>query len=197
MHRRKFIGLAALSAPAALAAEGEDKPDYEKWWAAVETPDEYTAQSGEGNLKLKVELFTPPEDAVEEILDKDGTLLGYRYEGKMLPERYSRGGTLLVKFEFSWDGKPIPVDKRFWSDLAGLSINICTIDLPEAQRKHYKEFLDFLAALQQPRISLSADKGTALIEWERNEECDSRSIISWMISKSGTVLRHRSASDSC
>ena len=39
--------------------------------------------------------------------------------------------------------------------------------------------------------SLSAEGGTVLIEWERPEECDSHSTIRWIVSKSGTVLRHR------
>ena len=40
-------------------------------------------------------------------------------------------------------------------------------------------------------LSLSAEVGTVLIEWERPEECDSHSTIRWIISKSGVVLRHR------
>jgi hypothetical protein len=31
---------------------------------------------------------------------------------------------------------------------------------------------------------------TATIEWERAGECDSSSTIRWIISKSGTVIRH-------
>jgi hypothetical protein len=39
--------------------------------------------------------------------------------------------------------------------------------------------------------SLSAEGGTVLIEWGRDEECDSSSTIRWIVSKSGTMLRHR------
>jgi hypothetical protein len=39
-------------------------------------------------------------------------------------------------------------------------------------------------------VFLSAEGGTALIEWERPEECNSHSTIRWIVSKSGVILRH-------
>lgn len=195
MHRRKFIGLAALSTPAALAAEAESDVPYEAWWDAIDNPTEYTAAT-DGILELKVTLFTPPEGSVKEVENGDGSV-HYQLEGKRLPDNFSPGHALLTKFEFSWDGKTISVDKRFWNDLCGLQVQSSKLKLEDIKPQHLKPFLEFLQSLQQPRVILSHDKGTALIEWERNEECDSRSMIRWMISRTGTVLRHRHGHDGC
>lgn len=197
MHRRKFLTLAALTTPAAIAAEDKkDDAPYEAWWDAVESPDTFTAESGEGNVSLKVALFHPPEGAVKEVTDKEG-FVSYVYEGKKLPERYQPGASLLKKFDLNWDGKAIKVDPRFWSDLAGLAIQKDTTKIEDIAPRHLEAYFKFLGGLQQPRVTFSADKGTILIEWERSEECDSRSHIRWMISQSGTVLRHRDYHDGC
>jgi hypothetical protein len=196
MHRRKFITLAALGTPVALAADEKDEPPHEAWWGTVESPEKYTAESGEGNIKLNVELFFPPDDKVKEVADPEG-FTSYHYDGKKLPERWWKGESLLTKFELLWDGKPVPIEKRFWSDLAGFRIQVSPLEIKDVAEKHVAAFLEFLGSIHQPRVSLSADKGTILIEWNRSEECDSRSTIRWMVSRSGTVLRHRISSDGC
>jgi hypothetical protein len=63
--------------------------------------------------------------------------------------------------------------------------------------KFAAKFFEFLADLYQPRIVRSMEGGTALIEWDRSEECDSSSTIRWMVSQTGTILRHRTGSDGC
>lgn len=65
--------------------------------------------------------------------------------------------------------------KRFWNDLSLFPI-----------QNHQSTILNL-----QSLPSLSAEGGTVLIEWVRPEECDSRSTIRWIVSKSGAVLRHR------
>ena len=197
MHRRKFITLAALGTPVALAADDKkDEPPHEAWWGTIESREKFTAESGEGNIKLNVELFFPPEDKVKEITNPEG-FTNYSYDGKTLPDRWWKGESLLTKFELSWDGKSIPIEKRFWSDLAGFRIQVSPLEIKDVAEKHVSAFLDFIGKIHQPRISLSADKGTILIEWERSEECDSHSTIRWMVAKSGTVLRHRTSHDGC
>jgi hypothetical protein len=195
MDRRKFIAVAALALPVALGAEEKDDPPYEAWWGTVESPGKFNAKA-EDNIRLSVELFFPPDDKVKEVEDPSG-FVGYTYEGKKLPERWWRGESILTKFELTWDGKPIPIDKRFWNDLAGFRIQVSPLEVKDVPDKHVSAFLEFLGNIHQPRVSLSADKGTILIEWSRSEECDGRSVIRWMVSKSGTVLRHRNSHDGC
>ncbi len=196
MHRRKFLAVAALGPSAALAAEGKGEAPYETWWNAVESPDEFTAESGEGDVSLMVVLFRPPGEAVKEVKDKDGST-SYQYDGKKLPERYWPGESLLKKFELRWSGKTVGIDPRFWSDLAGLKIQDSLFRVEDISPDHVGAYFDFLGKLQQPRLTFSADRGTVLIEWKRSEECDSHSVIRWIVSRSGTVLRHRHAHDGC
>ena len=197
MHRRKFITLAALGTPVALAADEKktDEPPYEAWWGTLESPEKFTAEADD-DIKLSVELFFPPEDKVKEVEEPGGTV-SYLYDGKKLPERWWKGESILTKFDLSWGGKSIPIDKRFWSDLAGFRVQVTPLEIKDVADKHVSAFLEFLGNIHQPRISLSADKGTVLIEWSRPEECDGRSVIRWMVAKSGTVLRHRNSHDGC
>jgi hypothetical protein len=82
------------------------------------------------------------------------------------------------------------VEKRFWRDLGGFDIQTIPMK-PALLPDEGWRYEDFLSRLRQPRLILSAEGGTALIEWERPEECDSRSTTRWIISRSGAVLRHR------
>ena len=85
----------------------------------------------------------------------------------------------------------MPIPERFWSDLAGLDIETSTLDPAQLKSDLQWDAKKFLEALRQPRVMLSAEGGTALIEWVRAEECNGVSTIRWIIGKSGTVLRHR------
>jgi hypothetical protein len=194
MKRRSFLSLSALSAvsiPAVKAAEDAEAPDA-RWFETINREAlRYKAVSDEGKLVLQVELIQPAAQEVTEIKDEKGELRCYRFRGKDLPSRYWPGCSLLTRFDLTWDGKAMNIPGRFWNDLPGLQIETSTLDpetlKPELQWKA-RQFLD---QLEQPRVILSADGGTVLIEWVRPEECDSRSTIRWIISKSGTVLRHR------
>jgi hypothetical protein len=83
------------------------------------------------------------------------------------------------------------IQERFWNDLPGLRIETSTLDPQKLKPDLQRKALQFLDQLEQPRLSLSAEGGTVLIEWTRPEECDSSSTIRWIVSKSGTILRHR------
>ena len=98
---------------------------------------------------------------------------------------------MLTRFDLTWDGKAMKIPERFWNDLPGFRIETSTLDPEELKPDLQWKALQFLERLRQPRLSLSAEGGTVLIEWDRPEECDSRSTIRWIVSKSGTVLRHR------
>ena len=188
MNRRHFIALSTIATTVAGASAATAR---EEWWELVKSENlRFTAKSVEGTLTLDVELEKPPEDDLVEHKTKDGEYNGYSWKGEKLPTRFWPGGSLIKKFDLKWDGKLIPIEKRFWRDLAGFDIQTVSEKpalIPD-ETWAYEEFVD---CLRQPRIMLSAEGGTALIEWVRPEECDSRSTTRWIVSRSGTVLRHR------
>ena len=191
MKRRSFLSLSALSAMPAVAraADAESEAD---WWETINNEAlTFKAVSGEGNLVLQVELIRVPEDEATEVLDEDGNLKHYLYKGKAMPYPFHPGTTLLTRFDLTWDGKAMNIPERFWNDLPGLRIETSPLDPEKLDPKLQWKAHEFLERLEKPRLSLSAEGGTVLIEWVRPEECDSRSTIRWIISKSGTVLRHR------
>ena len=151
----------------------------------------FTAKSEEGNIRLVVELIKPGDDALKEIKDSNGDTIGYSLKGERLPERFWHGCSLISKFELIWDGKRIDIPQRFWRDLAGFRIEVSPLDPEKLPADMHWKARDFLEGLEQPHVILSADGNTVLIEWGRGEECDGHSTIRWIISKSGTILRHR------
>jgi hypothetical protein len=191
MKRRSFLSLSALSAVPVVASAAEEEPDA-AWWGTIHTDAlSFKAVSEEGNLVLRVELIRVPEAEVTEVMDEDGNLKHYLYNGREMPYPFHPGGTLLTRFDLTWDGKAMNIPERFWNDLPGLRIESSTLDPEKLNPDLQWKAREFLDRLEKPRLSLSAEGGTVLIEWVRPEECDSRSTIRWLVSKSGTVLRHR------
>jgi hypothetical protein len=177
------FGIVSLAAEPA-AKEGE-------WWSSVVQQTQFTAISRDGSLKLKVKLG---KLAVTEKTFKtaDGKVTRYYDKGKQLPSDWLPGDKPLVQFELYWDGKIVPIEGRFWRDLYGFRIMTSPLDpdkVPATQRDQFVN--EFLSRLERPRVILSADGGTALIEWIHPEECDSRSIYRWIVTREGRVLRHR------
>ncbi len=187
MKRRHFLTISALASTVTGAFAAEPR---EEWYELVEKVLKFTAKSEDSKLSLEVELFVIPDDEVEEINDAEGNWVAYSWRGKNLPEGFWRGRSLIKKFDFKWDGKVIPIEERFWNDIAGFEINTI-LKKPTLLPEEGYYYETFLSQLRQPRVILSADLGTALIEWVRGEECDSHSTYRWIISKSGMVLRHR------
>lgn len=188
MKRRHFLTISTLGATTVAGASAAEP--REEWWDLVEEVLNFSAKSEEGNLTLEVELEVPPDEERVEVNDSEGNLSGWKWRGETLPLRCWPGESLIKKFDFKWDGKPVAIEKRFWRDLGGFDIQTIPMKhalLPEEGWRYE----DFLSRLRQPRLILSAEGGTALIEWERPEECDSRSTTRWIISRSGAVLRHR------
>jgi hypothetical protein len=191
MKRRSFLSLSALSALPVAARAADDAPEPD--WSETVTSDALTfkAVSDDGKITLQVELIRPAEHEVTEAKDEDGEFRCYQYKGKDQPYPFHPGSTLPTRFDLTWDGKAVKIPDRFWNDLPGLRIETSTLK-PETLKPELRwEAEEFLGRLDQPRVSLSAEGGTVLIEWQRPEECDSHSTIRWIVSKSGTVLRHR------
>jgi hypothetical protein len=136
-------------------------------------------------------LEKPTEERVQVIKNAEGVVTGYSIDGKRLPERFWPGCAIIKKFELEWEGKAIKIPERFWSDLAGFRIQNSPLKPEELPAERRFEGEQFLASLEKPRVYISADGGTILIERDRPEECDGRSTIRWMLSKAGAVMRHR------
>jgi hypothetical protein len=191
MKRRSFLSLSALSAVPVVAKAADAEPEAD-WWETIHNEAlSFQAVSEEGSLVLQVELIRVPEEEMTEVTDEKGDHLHYLYKGKPMPYPFNPGTTLLTRFDLTWDGKAMNIPERFWNDLPGLCIETSSLDPQKLQPDLRWKAYEFLENLDQPRLSLSAEGGTVLIEWVRPEECDSRSTIRWIVSKSGTVLRHR------
>jgi hypothetical protein len=183
-----FSFVAVLSFPR-TASGAEPANSVEDWWSTVEQVTEFTTLSRDGSLRLTVKL---QKIAVTEKIEVsgDGERVRYYHKGARLPPDFWPGRPALVRFELFWEGTRVPIPERFWADLYGFRVQatpLKTDGIPERMRHSFEQFL---AQLDQPRVILSADGGTALIEWERPEECDSRSTYRWMVTKDGRVLRH-------
>ena len=200
MNRRSFFKLSAAATAAVAAPLRSMDPPPEttttSWWNTVEEKLTHVARSDDGSLQLRVRLITPEEFKEQTSNTGDEEVTRYEFEGVLLPADFYPGRNILRAFQFTWDGRTIPIPERFWKDLSGFEIRTSTLDpltVPIEERFSAEQFLDDLL---QPRLTLSAEGGTAMIEWERSEDCDSRSTIRWLISRSGTVLRHR-ANEGC
>lgn len=97
----------------------------------------------------------------------------------------------VTRFELVWDKQKMTIPARFWNDISRMPLESYPEselkNLPDAQRWKLQSEI---RGLRRPKLSLSAGKGTVLIEWTRSEECDSSSTFRWLVAKNGTVLRH-------
>jgi hypothetical protein len=175
MNRRHFIhasGLLAASTTLLPAAEA-DEPLID--WNKITEPSEFTAKCAQFNDRsfpdIQLHVALKPKDPAD-------------------PAAWWQMRNLL-KFDLVWDHHSVIIPGRFWTDLTRMKIQI----YPESEQRNVPadkqwKLQQELEFLRQPRLSLSAGKGTVLIEWSRGEECDGRSTFRWMITKTGTVLRH-------
>lgn len=193
MNRRSFFALAGVTAPLPSLATTDPPPEgdpVDLWWPMVNEVDRCRAVSSEGTLALEVSMARPGEEELE-VITEGPRVVGYSLRGRRLLDGFFPGVTVVESFSLFWDDQPIPIPPRFWNDLAGfriqtLGVDMTTLDLAQRERAE-----QYAARLDRPRIVLSADAGTALIEWVRREEFDSKSTFRWIISRAGNVLRHR------
>jgi len=133
------------------------------------------------------------EESVKEVKNAEGETVALRINGRTL-KPYISGipGTnhVLSQFDLTLDGKKVPVAEKEWNDLCGFFIQTSDLDVEKQPKELWWQAREFLAALHQPRVSVSAEDGTVLIEWQRPEECDSHSIVYWTVTPDGQVLRH-------
>lgn len=204
MNRRSFLGLAS-AAPAALTctALGHEPNEWEKkeaaareqWSELLEVAYSGVFQSPEGNLRLEVALIDEHDRVSEEtITTPDGEETVYRFEGELLPRWLRPSDGIIKRFRFFWDDKEIPVAKRFWNDFGGCRIVTSKVDRKTIPNDMVRAFESHLEDLAGPKVSLSADGGTALIEWriiDTEACCGHTATVRWMISKSGNIMRHR------
>ena len=191
MRRRSFLSLSALSSLPVAAGAADEAPESD--WHETVIPDvmEFRCADADGHVVFEIELFKPAESDIREVTDSKGDHIHYLYRGKPQPYGFRPGVNLIRRFDLTWDGKAIPIPERFWNDLPDLRLEASTLN-PETLKPELRwQAQEFLDRLRQPRVSLSAEGGTVLIECVRPEECDSRSTIRWIVSKFGTVLRHR------
>lgn len=193
MNRRFFLSLTGVAVPVASLTAAEDPPiddPMDLWWPMVTDLDEFTAVSPEGRLALTVALSRPGEEELAPI-EEDGVVVGYSLAGRRLLAGFRPGIAVVAGFELLWDGHEVSIPPRFWSDLAGFRIQTLAVDMGMLDLAQRAQAERCLADLDQPRVVLSADQGTAMIEWSRRERGDVCSTYRWVVSRSGTVLRHR------
>jgi hypothetical protein len=197
MNRRSFFKLSATATVAAAvplrAVESSSKTAETNWWETVEEKLTHEAQSKDGSLRLRVKLITPEDVTARTIGQGDSEETRYEWEGKLLPADFYPGRNLLRTFQFTWDDRAMVIPERFWKDLSGFEVETSTLDPETVLIEDQLSAREFVDALLQPRLTPSADGGTAMIEWQRSEDCDSRSTIRWLISRSGAVMRHRTS----
>ena len=97
----------------------------------------------------------------------------------------------VTRFDLVWDKRNVVIPRRFWDDIARMPLQ----SYPEAELQRIPaeqrwKIEEQIQRLRRPNLSLSAGKGTVMIEWTRGEECDSSSTFRWLITKGGIVLRH-------
>jgi hypothetical protein len=198
MKRRSFLSMTGLAAPLpslttpvlnAAESPAPVEPD-DLWWPMVNEVTRFKSVSIEGRLELEVALAHPGEEELEPIL-QEGTVIGYSLSGRPLIGGFVPGISVVTTFDLAWDGRPILIPERFWTDLSGFRLQTLSVDLATLDSEQRTRAASYQAKLDHPRLVLSADQGTALIEWDRPEKGVNHSTFRWIVSKSGTVLRHR------
>ena len=204
MKRRSFLTIAS-SAPLGLCASASayetEEPVATLERALAQWQEHESAEhcgnfeSREGRLRLEVALIDDSDKTTEEIVQTaDGEETRYTFEGERLPRWLLPSDGIIKRFRFFWDSKEIPIPKRFWNDFGGCRIHRCSIDRQSIPRDLEEDFDLYHKNLSAPEVILSADGGTALIEWkiiDTSACCGHRATMRWMISKNGHIMRHR------
>jgi hypothetical protein len=199
MKRRTFLSLASATPVAASGLRAEPQNNAESartaWEETVVRRSSGTFISLEGDLRLEVALITADDKVTEETAKgDDGPETRYTFQGETLPRWLKPTDGILKQFRFTWNGREIPVAKRFWNDFGGCLIESTALKKSQIPEELHPEFDKFLEELGGPKVILSADGGTALIEWrilDTDACCGHRATVRWIIGKSGAVMRHR------
>lgn len=176
MNRRKFIttlGIAAGAAPL-VEARGEDQQsatlEYPVSLKHCVIPCEMTDRQKLPNIQLEVQL----------------SHINPAFSEQEKPTR-------ITQFKLTWDGQNIPIHERFWNDLENVPLKKSAKN-PEAPHKKIDlhKVDPATEEVANPKLMLSADLGTVLIEWRLDDGCCGvNTTLRWIVSKNGHVLRHR------
>lgn len=204
MKRRNFLTITSAASmgfgTTASANEADERATIgdkalAQWQEHEEAVHSGTFKSSEGLLRLEVALIDENDDVKEETIQTpDGEEIRYTFRGEHLPRWLHPHNGIIKCFHFFWDGREIPVAKRFWNDFGGCHITHCAVDQKTIAPDLSEDFKNYLNDLDAPKVILSADGGTALIEWriiDTGACCGHRATMRWLISKSGHVMRHR------
>lgn len=127
-------------------------------------------------LELSVAIRSFAENELERLEpDGEGKPPRYRHAGKLLPEGFWPGSTVITRFDLTWGGEAVPIENRFWDDLSGMYLSKLVVPAERPADPEERREQDFLIyeqrlALRSPSISRSAHGGTALVSWPRPEE---------------------------
>jgi hypothetical protein len=204
MKRRSFLTITS-AAPIGLgvpaSAQEVDKPETKEantrgqWQEHEKTIYSGTFESSEGLLRLEVALIDENDEVTQEAIQtSNGEATRYTFKGKPLPRWLPPTVGIIKSFRFVWEGREIPVAERFWNDFGGCRLTRCTVDRNTIPPGLLPAFDRYQNNPDVPELILSADGGTALIEWriiDTDACCGHPATMRWMISKSGHVMRHR------
>lgn len=182
----------AISMAAQVSTEGPDL--WTRWSEKLEQPSESVFQSAEGRLRLEVSLIREEETTSETYKEGDSEFVRYSFGDRRLPDNLHPSDGVLKTFRFFWDGKEIQVPDRFWKDVGGFRLEKCSFAGEKLTPEETLQVEEWTANLLCPQVILSADGGTAMVEWpiiDTHACCGHQATLRWLISRGGHVMRHR------
>ena len=130
----------------------------------------------EDRLELDVAIQILDENQVEEIkAAHEDEWPRFKHAGKLLPDGFYPGSSMITRFALNWGGRDVPVEPRFWDDLSGMWLRRLVLpqNPPQDPAKRWEHEIEIYfqrQELRSPSLSLSDHGGTALISWPRPEE---------------------------
>ncbi|HSJ01695.1 MAG: hypothetical protein ACAI34_19505 [Verrucomicrobium sp.] len=176
------------------ATEPEAEDLYSRWYATVSRLNEAVIKSEEGDLRLEVSLIREEETTFETVIQGDSEFQHFSFGQRKLPMHLRPEDGMLKTFRFFWKGKEIKVPERLWNDVGGFRLersSFATAKLAPVEKIQVEEWD---ADLLLPKVVLSADGGTAMVEWpiiDTGACCGHRATLRWLFSQSGHLMRHR------
>ncbi|WP_050029710.1 hypothetical protein [Verrucomicrobium sp. BvORR034] len=196
MKRRAFFAMSGVVPAISMAVQDPaESPDlWTRWSEKLERPTDSVFQSTEGRLRLEVSLIREEETTSETYKVGDSEFVRYSFGDRRLPDTLHPTDGVLKTFRFYWDGQEIKVPDRFWNDVGGFRLEKCTFVEAKLAPAETLQVEEWNAGLLHPQVVLSADGGTAMVEWsiiDTDACCGHQATLRWLISRSGHIMRHR------
>lgn len=190
----------AIAIPPMTAQHADPyRQDVERWSKGIKELQQITVSPAENErIKLTVELKPLKRAELTPVKNDKGEVTEYKYKTPFtelsLPGHYESGSTLLTKFELDWEGRKIAIPAPLWA-ASPLNFQIQSAplesldakDIPDGKAVHAARFIRH--GLLKPRIFLSADGDSVMIEWKQNSECSAPLICRWIVAKDGSAKR--------